>query len=69
MLTAVDIENLRNTIAEQMHPDKIFLFGSYADGRATDDSDIDFLVVMRSELQPHRRQSMASQGGKRPAKY
>ena len=55
MLTSMDIDILRNTIAERMHPDKIFLFGSYAEGRATDDSDIDFLVVMESELSPHRR--------------
>jgi uncharacterized protein len=55
MLTPVDIDKLRNTIAERMHPDKIFLFGSYAEGRATDDSDIDFLVVMESTLLPHRR--------------
>ena len=33
----------------------IFIFGSYAEGRATEDSDIDFLVVMESELLPHRR--------------
>jgi len=55
MLTSVDIDTLRNTIAESMHPDKIYLFGSYAEGRATDDSDIDFLVVMESEQMPHRR--------------
>jgi uncharacterized protein len=55
MLTSLDIDSLRNTIATRMHPEKIFLFGSYAEGRATDDSDIDFLVVMESDLQPHRR--------------
>ena len=55
MLTSVDIDKLRNTIAESMHPEKIFLFGSYAEGRATEDSDVDFLVVMESELSPHRR--------------
>jgi predicted nucleotidyltransferase len=55
MLTSVDIDKLRNTIAESMHPEKIFLFGSYAEGRATEDSDVDFLVVMESQLLPHRR--------------
>ena len=55
MLTASDLDKLRNTIAEVMHPEKIFLFGSYAEGRATEDSDVDLLVVMESELSPHRR--------------
>ena len=29
-----------------LQPEKIILFGSYAAGRATDDSDIDMLVIM-----------------------
>lgn len=37
------------------HPDKIILFGSYAYGVPNADSDIDLLVVMDSDLQPHKR--------------
>jgi len=55
MLSALDIDHVRDRIAQAMHPEKIYLFGSYADGKATDDSDIDLLVVMQSELSPHKR--------------
>jgi predicted nucleotidyltransferase len=33
-------------IAQALRPDKIILFGSYANGTPTQDSDIDLLVVM-----------------------
>ena len=55
MLTSTDIDTLRDIITDSVHPDKIFLFGSYAEGRATEESDVDLLVVMESELSPHRR--------------
>lgn len=32
-------------IAESLHPEKIILFGSYAYGKPTPDSDVDLLVV------------------------
>jgi uncharacterized protein len=39
-------------IAERFQPDKVILFGSYAYGRPSPDSDVDVLVVMpaRNEL-------------------
>ena len=55
MLTSKDIERVRDTIVEGVHPLQIFLFGSYAEGRETDDSDVDLLVVMESALSPHQR--------------
>ncbi len=33
-------------VAEEFRPERIVLFGSYAYGKPTDDSDIDLLVVM-----------------------
>lgn len=36
-------------IVETLHPEKIILFGSYAYGNPTPDSDVDLLVVMRTE--------------------
>ncbi|MEK6752226.1 MAG: nucleotidyltransferase domain-containing protein [Chloroflexota bacterium] len=33
-------------IAKQFNPQKIILFGSYAYGKPTEDSDVDILVVM-----------------------
>jgi len=35
-------------IVENIHPEKIILFGSYAYGEPTLDSDIDLLVIMRN---------------------
>ena len=40
------IESLSNRIAEEFRPDRIILFGSYAYGEPTDDSDVDLLVIM-----------------------
>ena len=40
------IESLSQRIAEEFRPDRIILFGSYAYGEPTEDSDVDILVVM-----------------------
>jgi uncharacterized protein len=40
-------------IAREFHPEKIILFGSYAYGSPTEDSDVDLLVVM-----PHKGRSV-----------
>lgn len=39
------VERVTRKIAEAIHPDKIVLFGSRAKGTATEDSDIDLVVV------------------------
>lgn len=39
------VERVTKKIAEAIHPDKIILFGSRAKGTATDESDIDLVVV------------------------
>jgi predicted nucleotidyltransferase len=40
------IRRYARAIAEEFHPDKIILFGSYAYGTPHADSDVDLLVVM-----------------------
>lgn len=40
------IHKYANQVARQFHPDKIILFGSYAYGKPTEDSDVDILVIM-----------------------
>src|SRR5712671_2764040 len=40
------IRRYARAIAEEFHPDKIILFGSYAYGTPHQDSDVDLLVVM-----------------------
>jgi predicted nucleotidyltransferase len=42
-------------IASNIHPDKIFLIGSYAIGQANEDSDIDLLVVKNTTEPRHKR--------------
>ncbi len=41
-----DITRFGARIAEQFAPEKIILFGSYAYGEPTNDSDVDLLVIM-----------------------
>ncbi len=41
-----DIENLTSAIAEEFRPEQIILFGSFADGRAKEDSDIDICLII-----------------------
>ena len=40
------IRKYAHQIAKQFHPYKIILFGSYAYGKPTEDSDVDILVIM-----------------------
>src|ERR1039458_6404292 len=49
MVAPHSIEHLAGEIAQRFHPRQIVLFGSYATGTATEDSDVDLLIVM-----PHR---------------
>jgi predicted nucleotidyltransferase len=46
MTSLQDIQNYANKIAERFHPEKIILFGSYAYGKPTEDSDVDLMVIM-----------------------
>jgi len=43
------INMLARQIARQFNPRKIILFGSYAYGKPTEDSDVDILVIMPFE--------------------
>ena len=49
MVDMADIQALANRIAGTFHPDRIILFGSYAWGAPTPDSDVDLLVVLPLE--------------------
>ena len=42
-------------IAEKFSPEKIIIFGSVAKGTADEYSDLDILVVMKSDKQPYER--------------
>lgn len=49
-VTQRQIAAVARHIAELFNPEKIILFGSYAYGKPTPDSDVDLLVVMRERL-------------------
>jgi uncharacterized protein len=66
MIPTQEIQELADRIAAQFHPERIILFGSYAWGHPTPDSDVDLLVVlpfqgkswrMASEIRRHARAS------------
>jgi predicted nucleotidyltransferase len=46
MVEMQEIYRLRDKIVKLFQPDKIILFGSYAYGAPTPDSDVDLLVVL-----------------------
>lgn len=48
------IQAFSDALVERYHPERILLFGSYADGKATPDSDVDLLVVINHVGQAQR---------------
>jgi predicted nucleotidyltransferase len=46
MITPSQIHQVSDEIARRFQPERIILFGSYAYGTPTEDSDVDLLVVM-----------------------
>lgn len=42
-------------VKEKTSPQKIYLFGSYAKGTQTKDSDLDFLIIEDTNLPRHKR--------------
>ena len=50
--TLEGIRSVTRQIVHQFHPQKVILFGSYAFGQPTEDSDVDLLVVMDTDEPP-----------------
>lgn len=55
MITKNKIEEIKQKIIKTVFPEKIILFGSYATGRPTEESDIDLVVIWNSDLNPNKR--------------
>jgi len=56
MITPEIIAEVTKRLVNVYHPEKIYLFGSYAWGTPDDDSDLDLLVVVRtSNEKSHKR--------------
>jgi len=49
-VTVADIRHVVDQIVERFHPVKVWLFGSFAYGTPTPDSDVDLLIVMDTSL-------------------
>ena len=49
MVTQSQIQQLVNGIVQGYKPEKIYLFGSYANGTPTKDSDIDLFIVKETD--------------------
>ena len=52
MISMDVIEDVGRRIGSQFRPDRVILFGSHVDGRATADSDVDLLVIMPTDRSP-----------------
>ena len=50
-----EIEAVARNIGEAARAERVILFGSYASGMATEQSDVDLLVVAESDLPRHKR--------------
>jgi predicted nucleotidyltransferase len=55
ILKAWQIGEVVEQIKKQVKPQKVVLFGSYARGCPTEDSDVDLLIVTETELPPAKR--------------
>lgn len=45
-----EIEQLKNEFIKQLFPEKIYLFGSFAAGTNTEESDLDFYIVVNDTV-------------------
>ncbi len=59
MVTPDQIKQIVDTIIRHIQPERIVLFGSYADGSAHADSDIDLLIVVKDSDQPKHHRARA----------
>lgn len=55
MITEKDIQQIVTKIAKKYKPEKIILFGSFAWGKPTEDSDIDLLIIKNTNKKFYER--------------
>jgi len=48
------LAEMTRAVVESVHPEQVLVFGSHAQGTATDDSDVDLLVVEAEPFGPNR---------------
>ncbi len=59
MVTQTQIRKYASRIGDSFHPERVILFGSYARGTPTEDSDVDFLVIMDHDKPRNVEQAIA----------
>jgi predicted nucleotidyltransferase len=52
MVSMKEIREVAARIGREFRPEKVILFGSYAHGKPTEDSDVDLLVILPFRGQP-----------------
>ncbi len=45
-----EIEELKDSFVQHLNPERIYLFGSFATGDQTEDSDYDFYIVVKDNV-------------------
>ena len=55
MIESTKIIDIVNKIASGFDPDKIILFGSYAEGNPNENSDLDFILIKETSLPKQKR--------------
>jgi predicted nucleotidyltransferase len=55
MIDNEQIDVIVSRIATSYNPDKIILFGSYAHGNYTENSDLDFILIKETTAPKHKR--------------
>ena len=55
LISKEQIDQIVETIVQNVHPDKVILFGSYADGNPGEDSDLDLLIIKDMPQKRHQR--------------
>jgi uncharacterized protein len=55
MISSEKISDIVNKIVQFYQPKKIILFGSYARENATEDSDVDLIIIKNTELPKQSR--------------
>ncbi len=55
MISQNKIDDIVNKIAQNYNPEKILLFGSYANGQPNDESDLDFIIIKDTDKPRHKR--------------
>jgi predicted nucleotidyltransferase len=55
MVSRKNIQEIIEKIAQNFFPEKIILFGSYADGNPGPDSDMDLMIIMDTDLPKYKR--------------